>query len=280
MPELPEVETVLRGLEKIAKGRSIQGVDVYSEKLRVPIPKLKHHLINQKITTFERRAKYMILHLTNARHLIVHLGMSGSFRFYKTVEEARGAKQAHDHVLIALDNGAAIYYNDPRRFGVIDITDDIDDYRMLAHLGPEPLADSFTGKVFLDSLAGKRISIKQAIMDQKIVVGVGNIYASEALFRARINPVTPAGDITSSQARSLVKEIKFVLSDAIAHSGSTLRNYRQVGGEVGGFQERFAVYDRKGEKCPGCTCDVRKTGGIKKIVQGGRSTFYCPVKQG
>lgn len=283
MPELPEVETVLGGLKRIIANHKIKNVQLYRKNLRTPFPnQFVQHISGQKVTAFTRRAKYMLLTLSNQFVLIIHLGMSGSFVTYPPHHAQKIMRGKHDHVAFLLDDGTLIYYRDPRRFGVMDIVleKEITRHPLLVHLGPEPLHSDFTGLTLFKALAARKLPIKQAIMDQKIVVGVGNIYASESLFAAAIHPERPAQSLTLAECKSLVKHIKRILQTAIDDGGSTLRDYRQVDGSEGAFQDRFVVYDKQGLKCKGCTCNTHKTGGIQKIVQGGRSTFYCATKQG
>ncbi|TAH35333.1 MAG: bifunctional DNA-formamidopyrimidine glycosylase/DNA-(apurinic or apyrimidinic site) lyase [Alphaproteobacteria bacterium] len=276
MPELPEVETTMRGLDKIMRGTKIAGAKVRRSDLRWPLPKnLAGQLTKRKIAGFSRRAKYMVIHLDNAQDWIVHLGMSGRM----CVVDARQYKnpEKHDHVLLALSNKKHIAFNDPRRFGMMDLipSHQTATYKLFKHLGFEPLSREFTGKALFQKLMHKKIAIKLAIMDQKLVVGVGNIYASESLYYANIDPRRKASNLTLAECAALVKSIKKVLQKAIKAGGSSLRDYVQSDGTLGNFQSHFAVYDRKGEKCPKC-----KTGAcIQKITQGGRATYYCPINQ-
>lgn len=278
MPELPEVETICRGIEPALKGQTIARVDTHRIGLRKPFPKnLKKTLENAKVMQVSRRAKYILLGLDTGVVLVIHLGMSGRI----LLAGKDHVLQKHDHFIVHLKNGKQMVLNDARRFGIVDLVAgaDMESHPLFAHLGPEPLSNHFSGPVLAAALAGRKAAIKIAIMDQRIVVGVGNIYASEALFLAGINPKTPAGRIHGVRAEKLAAAIKQVLKKAIQAGGSTLRDHRQANGEMGYFQHQFAVYDREGEACPGCNCDIGKTKGIKRIVQGGRSSFYCPRKQ-
>ena len=252
MPELPEVETVRLGLAPVLEGR--------------------------RVLAIERRAKYLIWHLEGGEALLVHLGMSGRVRVWHAPPPAPGR---HDHVDLATDRGATVRFTDPRRFGLIVLAKDagLERHPLLAGLGVEPLADGFDGAWLAARLKGRRTSIKAALMDQRLVAGLGNIYACEALFRARLSPRRRAGTVAGGRARGLVEAIRAVLAEAIQAGGSSLRDHRQPSGEFGYFQHRFQVYDREGEACPGCRCDVARTGGIRRIVQGGRSTFHCPLRQ-
>lgn len=282
MPELPEVETVKRGLVSFLKNRSFTAIEVRSPSLRIPIPQKKMRgLIGARIVSIERRAKYILLSFDTGQTMIIHLGMTGSFTVYPAGRHHDIDLDRHDHLVFVTDENARIVYRDPRRFGMIDVIrmNDVLLYPALKSLGPEPLEKSFTATVLKENLRRKTIAIKPAIMDQKVVVGVGNIYASEALFLAGIDPRTPACTVDDKKLALLVDKIKYILSEAIQSGGSTLRDYRRVGGERGYFQFHFSVYDRVGEACPGCTCSLKRTGGIQRIVQAGRSTFFCETRQ-
>lgn len=278
MPELPEVETVCRGLEPVLLHRRIVRVDVRRKDLRRPFPRgLKGRVESARVTWIARRAKYILIHLDNDFVLVIHLGMSGRIVF-----QGDGYKpQTHDHFILHLEDGRQVVLNDPRRFGIVDLVraEALDTHPLFAHLGPEPLGNGFSGPVLAAALKNRKAAIKQVIMDQSVVVGVGNIYASEALFLSGIDPTCPAARIQGKRAEALVAAIRDVLNRAIAAGGSTLRDHRQVSGELGYFQHDFSVYGREGQPCPGCDCDIAKTGGIRKIVQGGRASFYCPRKQ-
>ena len=240
--------------------------------LRKPFPRnLKKIVDGSKVTHIARRAKYILIHLNNQYVLVIHLGMSGRIVFYPRAYKP----QTHDHFILHLKNGQQIVFNDPRRFGLVDLVheDAMESHALFSHLGPEPLGNGFSGPVLADAIKGKKVAIKNAIMDQCVVVGVGNIYASEALFMAGIDPKKPAGRVRGEKADALAQAIKKVLRAAVKAGGSTLRDHRQTNGELGYFQHRFAVYGREGHPCPGCSC------GIQRIVQGGRATFYCATCQ-
>lgn len=272
MPELPEVETVCRGLDPVLTGQVITRVDMHRGDLRKPFPKnLKTHVESAQVTHIMRRAKYILVHLDNDYVLVMHLGMSGRIVFHPRDYKP----QAHDHFILHLKDGQQIVFNDPRRFGIVDLVkeSELDAHTLFSHLGPEPLSNNFSGPVLASALTNKKAAIKQVIMDQQIVVGVGNIYASEALFLAKISPVKAAGIVKGDKAEALTAAIKSVLQKAIKAGGSTLRDHRQANGELGYFQHSFSVYDREGLPCSGCK------GVIKRIVQGGRATFYCPKCQ-
>ncbi len=277
MPELPEVETVCRGLAKVVLGQRISSVLVRHRMLRIPVPPtLEKKLRGRVITHIKRRAKYIIMNLDNDQSAIWHLGMSGSM----TIAKNQKPVEKHDHIIFKAGKNT-VTFNDPRRFGLVtmDTTKHLARNKLFRHLGPEPLEKNFSAEYLARKLKGKKIAIKLAIMDQKTVVGVGNIYASEALFHAKIDPRRKAGSLKAPEIRTLVNAIRKVLRQAIAAGGSSLRDYVQASGELGYFQHKWAVYDKKGNACPRCVCSPEQTGGIKRIIQGGRATFYCPVKQ-
>ncbi|MFN3700477.1 MAG: bifunctional DNA-formamidopyrimidine glycosylase/DNA-(apurinic or apyrimidinic site) lyase [Alphaproteobacteria bacterium] len=289
MPELPEVETVKRGLEPVLSGQRIMRCVLNRENLRYPFEKNFAKIVSGALVkALERRGKYIIIHLDGAANLVVHLGMSGQFRIVPAVRSSKNNEpsalsepQKHDHVIWEIESGAKVIYNDPRRFGFINFLPQTgwEHSSHFARMGPEPLGNHFHADALMAALKIRKAPIKIALLDQSVVAGVGNIYASEALFRAGISPLLPACDINSAAAENLVQAIKSVLSDAIAAGGSTLKDYKHTDGGLGYFQHNFSVYDRSGEPCAGCDCKLDKTGGIQKIVQGGRSTFYCPQKQ-
>ncbi|MDH5489349.1 MAG: bifunctional DNA-formamidopyrimidine glycosylase/DNA-(apurinic or apyrimidinic site) lyase [Rhodospirillaceae bacterium] len=281
MPELPEVETVKRGLSPVMTGARVARLTLRRKNLRKPFPRaMKKRLEGLKVLGVSRRAKYLLVNLENETVLIWHLGMSGQVRIYKKGDKVPKPEK-HDHVQIDLSNGVTIVFTDPRRFGLMDLapSDEIPTHPLFKNIGPEPLSPAFTGKVLALRLKGKGTEIKLALMDQKVVAGVGNIYASEALFRSGISPKAKAGSISAVRLGALVREIKKILKKAIKAGGSTLKDHRTTDGGLGYFQNSFAVYDREGQPCPGCDCNVARTGGIKRIVQGGRATFYCPRRQ-
>lgn len=278
MPELPEVETVGRGLSKSILNKRITRVELNRPDLRAPLPKdLTKRITGQSIREIKRRAKYLLLRTNGGETILLHLGMSGRV----TTGKDSGTREKHDHVALHFTGGTVLLFNDPRRFGRLDLmkTGDEEKHPLLRHLGPEPLDKSFTAKILGERLKGKKTAIKLALLDQTVVAGIGNIYASEALFWAGISPTRPAGQITGARAEKLVPAIKKVLNAAIKAGGSSLRDYRQASGELGYFQHKFAVYDKAAKPCPGCTCDWKETGGIRQSVLGGRSTFYCSTRQ-
>ncbi|QQG36688.1 MAG: bifunctional DNA-formamidopyrimidine glycosylase/DNA-(apurinic or apyrimidinic site) lyase [Micavibrio aeruginosavorus] len=275
MPELPEVETVCRGLKPALVGQEIVKADVRRKDLRRPFPRgLKACLESSRIAGVGRRAKYILVHLDNGFVLVIHLGMSGRIVF----QPHSYKPQPHDHFILHLSGGQQVVLNDPRRFGLVDLVPaaELDSHQLFAHLGPEPLSDCFSGPVLAAALQGRKTAIKLAIMDQHIVVGVGNIYASEALFMAGIDPAMPAGEVETKKVEALAAAIKKVLQQAIRAGGSTLRDHRQTNGERGYFQHHFMVYDQEGAPCPRCRRAGRKKARIARIIQGGRSSFYCP----
>lgn len=280
MPELPEVETVMRGLIPVLVDAEIKSVDQRRKDLRVPFPvRLKQKLEGRIVRHLKRRAKYIQVVLDDGNVLVIHLGMSGRVSVVPAGEAYE--LQKHDHLIIEMNEGARIIYNDPRRFGMIFLAHEkeLPDHSAFKVLGPEPLGNEFSGPVLAARLQGKKASIKQALLDQRVVAGVGNIYACEALYRAGIRPTKKAGLIKEEKAELLTRAIRDVLTRAIKAGGSTLKDYRHADGELGYFQHAFTVYDREKQKCPACDCDIKKTGGIRRIVQSGRSTFYCPQKQ-
>lgn len=280
MPELPEVETVCAGLREHVAGLEIARVITHRPDLRVPFPAdFQDRVGGKRIAAVRRRAKYILLCLDDRQIMAIHLGMSGRI----TISGAQEAyiPQLHDHMILEFTNGGRIVLNDARRFGMVVLfhEDDMDAQPAFRSLGPEPLGNEFSGPFLKEVLKGRVTPVKQAIMDQRIVVGVGNIYACEALFMAGISPKKKAKDITLPMAQRLVDCIRDVLSRAIEAGGSSLKDYRRINGELGYFQHSFSVYDRENQPCPDCDCDTQKTKGVRRIVQSGRSTFYCPVKQ-
>ncbi len=287
MPELPEVETVRRGLAPAMEGVRVDKVEVRHRGLRWPIAKDFEKRINgQTVTSVGRRAKYLIVDLSSGDVLVMHLGMSGSFRVndgkIAKYHHEKSKSETHDHVVFHMSNGATVTFNDPRRFGSMKLVTraKIDEEPLLSGIGPEPLGNQFDAAMLAAACAGKKTSLKAALLDQRVVAGLGNIYVCEALFRARLSPKRQASTIAdrkgqpNAHAIALVDAIKAVLHDAIKAGGSSLRDHRRADGSLGDFQHNFLVYDREGEPCPG-GCK----GTVKRIVQNGRSTFYCPACQ-
>jgi len=292
MPELPEVETVRRGLQPVMEGARFAKVEARRHDLRWPLPKdFVARLEGKTIAGLGRRAKYLLADLSSGDVLLMHLGMSGSFRVFAGGSETKQGKYhheraqhlAHDHVIFHMGNGAVVTFNDPRRFGSMKIVPraKLDQEPLLRALGPEPLGNEFDAAMLARACQGKKTSLKAALSDQRIVAGLGNIYVCEALHRALLSPKRRASTIANrsgapnERAERLVDAIKAVLKDAIEAGGSSLRDHRRTDGEIGLFQHNFRVYDREGQPCvtPGCS------GTVKRIVQGGRSTFFCPVCQ-
>lgn len=289
MPELPEVETVRIGLRPVLEGHRITRVETRRGDLRVPFPKgFTKRLTGREVTKLKRRAKYLLAELDSGETLVVHLGMSGSMsvyvegrarklgRYLYDSAPAEAGHGKHDHVVIETDAPARIVYTDHRRFGLMTLieTDKLENHPLFDGLGIEPLSQGFDAAYLKDALAGKKTPIKSALLDQRVIAGLGNIYVCEALYRAHISPKRLAKSIPTKALPALVAAIKAVVRDAIQAGGSSLRDHKRVDGELGNFQHHFAVYDRKGKPCPnGCG------GTIRRIVQAGRSTFYCPKCQ-
>ena len=272
MPELPEVETVRRGLTPVWLGQRLQRVTCYRANLRQPFPDgFAQSLTGRTIQRLDRRAKYILVHLSGDVVLIIHLGMSGRMTI---AAQDDGQVGPHDHVVFVTDAGVRVTYTDPRRFGLMTLTDAdrLDRHPLLAELGPEPLGDDFTPDVLGAALAGRQTPIKSALLDQKNVAGLGNIYVCESLYRAGIDPDRPAASLTKRNIAGLVKVIQQVLTEAIAAGGTTLRDHLRPDGQLGYFQHQFTVYGREGEAC-GCGDTIRRR------VHAGRSTFFCPTCQ-
>jgi formamidopyrimidine-DNA glycosylase len=292
MPELPEVETVRRGLQPVMEGFRIVKMEVRRRDLRFPFQRdFVARLAGQTVTGLGRRAKYLMADLASGDVLLMHLGMSGSFRVVKDDDACapgqfhhpRGKNGAHDHVVFHMSSGAAIVFNDPRRFGYMKVIarGALDDEPLLSGLGPEPLGNEFDAAMLARSCANKKTSLKAALLDQRVVAGLGNIYVCEALFRAHLSPRRLAATLATKKgeptdhAMHLVTAIHAVLNQAIKAGGSSLRDHRQTSGELGYFQHSFQVYDREGETCQTAGC----SGIVRRFTQNGRSTFWCPKCQ-
>ncbi len=296
MPELPEVETVMRGLAPAMTNKTFMKVEIRRADLRFPFPEaFVQRLEGSRIVSLRRRAKYILVSLDNGLCLLIHLGMTGRFTIVEPRGHARNLGEfyfeagadpqgsgLHDHVLFLLDDGTRVIFSDPRRFGMMDLfpESEIGDHKLLQRLGMEPLGNAFNADSLARAFVGKTAPLKSALLDQGIVAGLGNIYVCEALHRAKLSPKRKAaslakGDRTDPRLEILVRHIRDVLTEAIALGGSTLRDYATTDGTTGAFQERFSAYDREGCPCdnPGCR------GHIKRIVQSGRSTFYCSACQ-
>jgi formamidopyrimidine-DNA glycosylase len=278
MPELPEVETVMRGLQQRLEGRRIVRVEARRPDLRWPLPQdLQQRLTGARVTGFRRRAKYILMRLAGGDSVLLHLGMSGRIVLGPT---RPNQPTPHEHLVLETDDGWRLGFVDPRRFGSVDLVPTAleDTHRLLAELGPEPLDADFSPALLSAALAGKRTSIKAALLDQKVVAGLGNIYVCEALFRARLSPLRSAHTVPGIRAGRLVPAIRDTLHEAIAAGGSSLRDYVQPDGELGYFQHAWKVYAREGEPCERCPARPACP-GVRRVVQSARSTFYCPRSQ-
>ena len=292
MPELPEVETVRRGLQPVMEGFLIAKAETRRKDLRFPFQKdFIARLEGQTVTGLGRRAKYLMADLGSGDVLLMHLGMSGSFRVVADegskspgqFHHPRGDDRAHDHVVFHMSSGASVVFNDPRRFGYMKIIarEALEGEPLLKGLGPEPLGNEFDAAMLARACADKKTSLKAALLDQRVVAGLGNIYVCEALFRSQLSPRRPAATLATrkneptDRAKRLVTAIHGVLNQAIKAGGSSLRDHRQTSGELGYFQHSFQVYDREGEPCQTARC----SGIVKRFTQNGRSTFWCPKCQ-
>jgi len=283
MPELPEVETVRRGLIPELEGRRIARAIQNRPDLRWPLPeRMAERLTGQRVDRIGRRGKYLLLDLDSAETLIVHLGMSGRFLIESGAERREGAvfhqsvgagDGKHDHVVLEIEGGGRAVFNDARRFGAMDLwpTETIETHKLLAGMGPEPLSNAFSGAHLAEVFAGRRTAIKAALLDQRRVAGLGNIYVCEALHGAKLSPTRTAGSLSNAECNLLARIIREVLETAIAAGGSSLRDFHGASGELGYFQHAFKVYGREGEPCPRRRC----TGVIERLVQSARSTFHC-----
>jgi formamidopyrimidine-DNA glycosylase len=292
MPELPEVETVRRGLEPAMVGARFTKVTQRRPDLRFPFPeRFSERLEGQEVKALGRRAKYLLADLSSGEVLVMHLGMSGRFLVTKDgasrmpgeFHHEHGSLSAHDHVVFQLSNGATVTYNDARRFGFMDLVprQEIETSRHFAGMGIEPLGNELSGETIARLFQGKRTPLKAALLDQRLIAGLGNIYVCEALFRTGLHPEAPAGSLVTKKgkptdkAHQLADVIRDVLAEAVDAGGSTLRDHAQVDGSLGYFQHSFRVYDRENEPCVTPDC----TGTVTRLVQSGRSTFYCPECQ-
>ena len=287
MPELPEVETERRGLIPELQGRLIVKAIQNRPDLRWPLPeRFAERLTGQRVERIGRRGKYLLLELGSRETLIVHLGMSGRFlihsaaknqkiaEFHQSVGDASGK---HDHVVLEIEGGGRAVFNDARRFGAMDLwpTNDVENHKLLSGMGPEPLSNSFNGQHLVDEFAGRKTSLKAALLDQRRVAGLGNIYVCEALFGSKLSPKRAAGSLSIKECNRLASVIRQVLEAAIDAGGSSLRDFHGASGELGYFQHAFKVYDREGASCPRGRC----SGQIDRVVQSARSTYYCPSCQ-
>jgi formamidopyrimidine-DNA glycosylase len=290
LPELPEVETVRRGLAKVLVGARIIAAEARRPDLRFPLPpRFAERLTGRSVAALRRQAKYLLADLDDGEIWTTHLGMSGSFRIDGPAgestpglfEQPRSKDAAHDHLVLRLDSGARITFNDPRRFGYMDLipAEEIAAHPLFRHLGLDALDEAPDGRRLAKVFAGRRAPLKSALLDQRLVAGLGNIYVCEALHRARLSPLRPAGTLAlrggGGRAARLAEAIGGVLTEAIAAGGSSLRDHVGADGELGYFQHRFRVYGKEGAPCPTPRC----RGTVARIVQNGRSTFFCPVCQ-
>ena len=286
MPELPEVETVRRGLAYAMEGCRIESVEVRRKDLRFPVPAdFSDRLCGRTLMKLGRRAKYLVATFDDNTVLLAHLGMSGRMlveteedqKLLRQLVPKKGAHDAHEHIVFHIDTGTTVRFSDPRRFGMmlLTTTQELSSHKLIRHLGPEPMEDDFTGPVLAARLKGKKTPIKSALLDQRVVAGIGNIYACEALFAARISPRRGASTVQGERATRLANAVRAVLKRAIDAGGSSLRDHVAPSGELGYFQHSFSVYGREGEPCPGCDCGRF----VQRIVQGGRSTYLCTKRQ-
>jgi formamidopyrimidine-DNA glycosylase len=279
MPELPEVETVRRGIESAMQDQVIITAEVNRPDLRWPFPpNMAKRLSGARVVGLRRRSKYILVDLDSDETLIVHLGMSGRMLVsgiqVGQFHQEHPAPKKHDHVVFHMENGARVTFNDARRFGAMDLasTAAVEQHKLLASLGPEPLGNSFDETYLIGALSGKNSPIKSTLLDQRIIAGLGNIYVCEVLFRAKISPITKASELSKLRIGKIVPIIREVLEEAILAGGSSLKDYRQTGGELGYFQHNFQVYDQENQLCSSVGC----TGVIVRIIQAGRSSYYCP----
>ncbi|WP_341367515.1 bifunctional DNA-formamidopyrimidine glycosylase/DNA-(apurinic or apyrimidinic site) lyase [Yoonia sp. BS5-3] len=282
MPELPEVETVKAGIAPVMEGQVIARADVNRPDLRWPFPTdMAARLSGQRVLGLRRRSKYILVDLASAETLLIHLGMSGrmlvSGQKIGAFHHPHPAPAKHDHVVFHMENGARVTFNDARRFGAMDLmqTAEQENHWLIRDIGPEPLGNAFHETYLIEKFKGRNTPVKSALLDQRIVAGLGNIYVCEVLFRAGIHPARKAGKISAKRVAALVPIIRDVLSEAIVAGGSSLRDYRQSDGELGYFQHVFQVYDREGADCVTPSCNMQ----IRRIVQSGRSSFFCPQCQ-
>ena len=288
MPELPEVETVRRGLAPVLEGARLKRVTANRPDLRFPLPaNFAKRVKGARVLGLSRRAKYLLAALDTGETLAMHLGMSGRFTISGAQKRplaqpgdlyyAAPPDPAHTHVVFETDAGARVEYNDPRRFGFMDLiaSNEVEAHKFFAGMGPEPLGNEFSAATLLTAFAGRKQNVKVTLLDQRVVAGLGNIYVCEALYRAGISPRRAAGRVKRAEAEALAEAVRQVLIEAIEAGGSSLKDYAGATGALGYFQHRFAVYDREGQACARRGCG----GTIKRLVQGGRSTFFCSACQ-
>lgn len=277
MPELPEVETVRRGLATVLDGAVLTNVVLRRRSLRVPIPDdFESRLIGNRVVRLARRAKYLLIEMEDGTVVIGHLGMSGRMKIHRGDPDIPGP---HDHADFVTEAGVTVRFTDPRRFGLLLLStiEEIDEHKLMRDLGPDPLSNAFNAVTLAERLAGRATPLKAALLDQRTVAGLGNIYVCESLFRAGLSPKRLARTVGPARAEALAASIRAVLTEAVAAGGTTLRDHISPEGELGYFTQSLTVYGREGETCPGCTCGGKNS--IRRIVQSGRSTYYCSVRQ-
>lgn len=278
MPELPEVETIKNALLKGIGYSRILDVIVYQKHFREMLPDdFADRIVHADIISYQRIAKYIVIGLSNGNSIIWHLGMSGRIKISDQISEPLAK---HDHVIIKTTGGVMVY-NDARRFGLLTCcpTKDIGQFHLFCRMGQDPFSDKLTPAYLIERLHGRKTSVKEALLDQSLITGIGNIYASESLYEAKISPLREAGKLTEEECGVLIDAVRTVLRKAIEAGGSTLKDYHKPDGSEGYFQFMHCVYNKTGQRCPNCTCHPEAGGGIKKIIQAGRSSFYCPEKQ-
>lgn len=278
MPELPEVETIKNTVAAAVCGAVIRNATVRQPRLRESVPAdFAERIRGAKIINLRRIAKYMLMDLDNDLTIIWHFGMSGKIRIESTL---LAESEKHDHVIIETDR-CVIYYNDARRFGLVLLAESakLPQHHCFKNVGLDPWDANLTPQYLLAALANRKCAVKLSLLNQEIISGIGNIYASEILYRARIRPDRESCAVSESEAAEIIKYTRIILEEAIKAGGSTIHDYRRPDGDIGYFQQHHCVYDKAGKRCPDCRCDIAKTGGIRKTVQGGRSTFYCPTLQ-
>ena len=278
MPELPEVETIKNAVEKFANGARILSAEVRQPRLRELVPAdFAEKISNTKIIGFKRVAKYMIINLDNGLSIIWHFGMSGKI---KTESAIPANLDKHDHIIISTDKGVIIY-NDTRRFGLVTLCEsaNLKNHHCFKRIGLDPWDDNLTADYLLQKFKNRKTAIKIALLDQEIICGIGNIYASEILYKSRILPQRTSESVSRAEAEKIIKYTRDILEESIKAGGSTIHDYKRPDGDIGYFQQKHCVYNKTGQRCPDCKCDIKISGGIRKDIQGGRSTFYCPVLQ-
>lgn len=278
MPELPEVETIKNAVKKAVEGAVIISAEVRQPRLRELVPSdLPERIRGAKIVALRRIAKYMVVDLSNGLSIIWHFGMSGKI---KTESAMPDKLDKHDHIIITTNKGVLIY-NDTRRFGLVTLCESqhLKEHHCFVRIGLDPWDDNLTSNYLLEKLKNRKTAIKIALLDQEIICGIGNIYASEILYKSRILPQRSSESINKDEADKIIAFTREVLSESIKAGGSTIHDYKRPDGDIGYFQQKHCVYNKTGQRCPDCKCNIDKNGGIQKMVQGGRSTFYCPVLQ-